>query len=280
VGRYVTAALGPSRALTTHYRSPAPGTVYFDIHSTHVRDILPRHSDFTHCVLLSAEPQIDACKLDPDGSRKLNVTAAISVISQLNVLGIRPVFASTEYVYDGDTGNYTEGDAPAPATLYGQQKLEVERHMTAHAPGGLILRLAKVYGSDPGDRSILTGWLKEIREGRTITAARDQVFSPVHAADVAQAVVALIDRNLAGTFNVAGPEAYTRSGMLRRLASSLALPASIRECSLADLTFADRRPFNLSMSAVKIVEATGLRFRTVRKSCDELAAALRAGAAA
>jgi dTDP-4-dehydrorhamnose reductase len=277
LGRHVTAALGAENVVATYFSQSVPGAVRFDALKTQVQAILPRGANVKQAVILYAEPDIDACKRDPAASRQLNVTATISVIGQLLDLGIRPIFTSTEYVYDGSVGNYTEDDPPCPNTLYGEQKLEVERHLITSAPGSTVLRLAKVYGTTPGDGSLLTNWLRDIEARHEIKAARDQLFSPVHVNDVASVVKEVVDRSLSGLYHVAGPETYTRIGMLRRLIAATQLNANVTECSLHDLKFLDNRPFNVSMDSSKVRAATGLRFKTVREACAELASFIKHG---
>ena len=90
------------------------------------------------------------------GTRKrsyaINVQSTRRVIDDLVELGIKPVFTSSEYVFDGEQGNYVEDDPAIPSTVYGSQKLQIEQYLTDRCVDYAVLRLAKVYGSDPGRR--------------------------------------------------------------------------------------------------------------------------------
>ena len=127
-------------------------------------------------------------------------------------------------------------------------------------------------GATRGDGTILDNWLKQIRSGERIRCAYDQVFSPVHVDDVVAATEAAIQKDLTGVFHVAGTQAYSRLAMLRTLLDCLGSGAEVEECSIRDISFLDHRPSDLSMSPRKLLDVTGLAFRTVLSSCQELVA--------
>jgi dTDP-4-dehydrorhamnose reductase len=81
--------------------------------------------------------------------------------------------------------------------------------------------------------------------------------------------------DLSGIFHVAGPEAISRLELLRRLLNHLDTDAKIDECSINDFDFLDHRPLDVSMNPQKILNATGLSFRSVDSCCREFAQKLR-----
>lgn len=270
IGRHVAAGLGSLGVIGTHSRHPVAGSVYFDVTRMHLSDILPEELPITHALLCSANAKIDACKADVQRSYALNVVGMKAVIDEVVRRGVVPIFLSTEYVFDGERGDYTEEDAPSPTTVYGTQKLEVERYLAEHAPGTVVLRLAKVFGTDPDDGTILSGWLQQIQRGAEIRCARDQVFSPIHVSDVVAVIQAIIRQGLRGLFHVGNPEPRSRLGMLKVLLRYVEADARVIECSLKDLVFLDHRPLDLSLNPQKILGATGLTFRGLPSCCEEI----------
>ena len=270
VGRHIFETLGPTQVIGTYRSNPVPGGIYFDATRMRLVDVLPAHADISHALVVYAEADIDACKADVERSYDINVRSTRQIIDDLVQLGIKPVFTSTEYVFDGERGNYREEDAPNPMTVYGSQKVEIEEYLAEHCKDYAVLRLAKVFGSAPEDGTILANWIKQIHRGEEIRCARDQVFSPVHVDDVVASAIAVIRQDLSGIYHVANPQAYSRLDMLRTLIESCPTQVQVVECSIRDFDFLDQRPLDLSMNPRKVLEATGLEFRSVPSCCLEL----------
>ena len=113
-----------------------------------------------------------------------------------------PIYASTEYVFDGTHGAWRETDEPHPSTQYGIQKLEVERRLLADPRRSLIVRLSRVVGTERGTHSVLGPWLDEISAGKTIRCATDQVFSPADVRDIAGALIRLAGSGATGLYHL------------------------------------------------------------------------------
>jgi dTDP-4-dehydrorhamnose reductase len=270
IGGHVARSYSPGEYLGTYNAHPVDHAVQFDATTMTLEDVLPAGCTFSHAVILFAEPDIDACKADVQRSHELNVRSAKAVIDSALRRGIKPVFMSSEQVFDGDCGGYSEEDTPAPITVYGEQKLEVEEYLARNAADYAVLRLAKVFGTDPADKTIFAGWLRQIHRGDSILCARDQVFSPIHVGDVVASTRAVVSGNLSGTFHLANPKSYSRLDMLKILMARGRLSAEVRECSFRDIAFLDNRARDVSMSPAKILNASGLTFRTIESCCDDL----------
>jgi len=276
VGERLLGKPGPAEAVGTHYSSPPGETLHFDATGMGLGDIISPDSQFSHCFIVFSEADIDACKADIDRSHKINVIGIKKIIDSMINRGIKPIFMSSEYVFDGGKGNYTEGDLPTPNTVYGGQKREIEVYLEESASDYAVLRLAKVYGTDPTDHTIFSGWAIQIQRGEQIRCARDQVFSGVHLDDVVSASIEEVARlDPSGVFNIAGPGSYSRLGMLRTSLAHLEVEADVLEFSIRDIEFLDNRPMGLSMDPSLVQSATGLRFQSVDDCCREFISNLK-----
>lgn len=270
IGKIACQAFGPDRSIGTYRSAPIPGGIYFDATQMRLTDIIGPELSVSHAVINYAETRIDACKADLARSQEVNVRSTKQVIDDLMDLGIKPVFISSEYVFDGEAGNYTEVDQPNPTTVYGSQKWKIERYLSERCDDYSILRLAKVFGTDPEDTTILSAWIKQIDAGEEIRCAKDQVFSPVHVDDVVAMTQATVDMNLKGVFHVSNSEPWSRLAMLQTLVEAMGAKAKIVECSIRDFDFLDNRPLDLSMSPGKMVATTGRTPKSVQACCEEL----------
>jgi dTDP-4-dehydrorhamnose reductase len=211
----------------------------------------------THALLLAAIPQIDRCAQDPAGTRRVNVDGTMRVAEHLLSLGVTPVFFSSDYVFKGDTGGYTD-DAPLdPTTEYGRQKVEVEQRLRELGPErSLIVRLSKVYDMMKGDGTLLDAIAATLVRGGVVRAASDQRFCPTMAGDVLRAVRKLLSSDARGTINVCDDtQACSRLDVARAVERQLRaygpVKGTIEETTLAGLGMSDR-PRDTTMRCVRL----------------------------
>lgn len=91
-----------------------------------------------HCAAYTSPPR---CETHPDISLATNIGGTLNVATACMDRGIRMVFISTEYVFDGTKGMYSEDDAVFPTNLYAWSKLAGEA-IVRHTPNWLIVRCA------------------------------------------------------------------------------------------------------------------------------------------
>jgi dTDP-4-dehydrorhamnose reductase len=116
--------------------------------------------------------------------------------------GLRFVHVSTDLVFDGTKGHYRESDAPAPVSPYGRSKLEAERRVGAACPSATLVRTSLIYGTPDGPQERLA------REGDRFFV--DELRSPVHVGDLADALLELLGHEIAGPLHVAGADDVSR----------------------------------------------------------------------
>ena len=274
VGRHLFAKLGPSRVLATYCRRPIEHGVYFDALSMRLSDVIKTPHVFSHAVLLLGDTHPDSCAADIPRSYALNVKSLQAILASLKELRLKPVFASSEFVFDGTRGNYVEGDPVHPILTYGKQKVEVERFLQETCDNYLIVRFAKILGTERSDGTLLTNWLDVFERERTIRCAADQFFSPIHVEDVVEAILRLIERDCQGLFHVAGEKPFSRLGLLELLVARLRAQTQIHvkvvPCSIHDFPLRERRPLNVSMRPDKFIKSTGIRISSMEELCDRL----------
>jgi dTDP-4-dehydrorhamnose reductase len=117
--------------------------------------------------------------------------------------GLRFVHVSTDLVFDGARGRYREEDPVAPVGTYGASKAEAERRVAALHDAPLIVRTSLIYGGrEPGPQERLA------REGRRFYV--DEIRSPVHVEDLADALLELVGLDVVGPLHVAGADDVSR----------------------------------------------------------------------
>jgi dTDP-4-dehydrorhamnose reductase len=174
-------------------------------------------------------------------------------------LGARLVHVSTDCVFSGRKGKYTEDDAPDPVDLYGRSKLlgEVDR------PGALTLRTS-IVGRDYLKSTALLEWFLSNRGGR-VNGFRNAVYSGLTTTALARVVAELIERHreLGGLWHVASSP-ITKYDLLRMLREAMGLDIEI-------VPF-DDPPCDRSLDGARFEAATGLAIPSWREMVSELAA--------
>ena len=121
------------------------------------------------------------------------------------------VFFSTDLVFDGRKGNYTETDATNPLNVYGETKLAAEEIVLKN-PHHLAVRTSLNGGHSPsGHRAFNEQLRRSLREaGQEMTLFTDEFRCPIPAVETARAVWDLAQKSCAGLYHVAGAEKLSR----------------------------------------------------------------------
>lgn len=217
-------------------------------------------------VILSAICQIDQCKRDPELAARVNLDGTKRLLAILAENDVRPVFFSTDYVYDGTKGNYSETDPPSPNTEYGRQKAAMEEHIQSNYPDALIVRISKIFSINPSDDTLLAEWNQRIQGNETIKTISDQRICPTYNGDLAAGLLALLDQEATGLFNVCQPKPYTRGELLREFLDTLGLSyENTVEMKAREFGFLDERPGDVSLNPAKFLQFTGVQFTSMEE---------------
>ena len=274
VGRHMFAAYGPEKSIATYKNNPIADGVYFDALTMGLADIVDPPDSISHAVVLLGDVKADSCARDVEKSQALNVRSIKSILEYLRQHAIKPVFTSSHWVFDGIKGGYTEEDEVSPILRYAMQKVEVEEYLQETFQEYLVARLAMVYGSQRGDDTVLTNWVKAIEQGRTSYCAYDSINCPIHVEDVVEALTRLMDTGSNGIFHVCSPKPFSRLQLYQTLLSHYGdrVPdgAQAVSCSFHDFETLEKRPLNVSMRPDKLLNATNVPIRDVESVCREL----------
>jgi dTDP-4-dehydrorhamnose reductase len=151
---------------------------------------------------VSAYTNVDGAEANEDEAYAINALGVENLAIAAHEHGAKFLTISTDYVFDGSgTMPYPE-DAPRdPLNAYGRTKAAGEELALAANPDGTyIVRTAWLYG-EHGPNFAKT-MLRLAGERETITVIDDQIGQPTWTADLAVAIVRLLDAEApAGTYH-------------------------------------------------------------------------------
>lgn len=122
------------------------------------------------------------------------------------------VYISTDYVFDGKNGPYTEDASVNPISVYGRHKLEAEQMVLKEIPGALVLRITNVYGDEARGKNFIARIVQQCEEGKELTLKLpyDQFASPTNAWDIARAMFVLLRDGKSGIYHTGSTDFMNR----------------------------------------------------------------------
>lgn len=195
LGRCIVDKLMPrARVFCTYYsQSVFPDSYSYDFFHDDIRPIIEETDVST--VIFTAMVEFE----EPE---------AVAASMQRFVRGChdrRVVYLSSDGIFDGKRGNYTEDDVPMPCTRYGRNLLTCETFVQDHCANVCIIRPSYLYGFSHGQLDPrLARTRNALMAGEQVQCFHDMYKSPLGVVQVAEAVITLSDSDYVGIMHVAG----------------------------------------------------------------------------
>ncbi len=209
-----------------------------------------------HC---AAQANVDACEHDPENARKLNTELPRKLAQLVARGGARLLYVSTDAVFDGQKGEYTETDSPNPVNVYAQTKLDGETAVLDASLNAIVARI-NIFGWSPsGKRSLAEFFFNNLDAGNQIKGFTDIFFCPVLVNDIADLFYQMLDKGLSGLYHVVSSESISKYdfgvAIARRFGfdPDLITPISVTQSGLR----AVRSP-NLTLRVDKLIHDLGV----------------------
>ena len=168
----------------------------------------------------AAMTDVDLCedkKLECD---TLNVDAVQYLADACAKIGAHLIHISTDFIFDGEDGPYTEEDKPNPLSYYGTSKLKSEEILYNHKVKWTILRTIIVFGvAENMSKGNIVLWAKNaLEEGDPLNIIDDQFRAPTLAEDLADACILAAKKKAYGIFNASGKDIMSIYEIVERIA--------------------------------------------------------------
>ena len=207
----------------------------------------------------AALANLEACEANPALAEKLNSELPEKLANYVAKGGARLVHISTDAVFDGKHGGYTEEDQPNPLSLYARTKLKGEQVVLAANPQAIVARVNLFGWSLSGKRSLAEWFFNNLSAENSIMGFTDVYFCPLLTNDLAKILLKMLDISAQGLFHIVSSECSSKYDFGVRLArlfdfdETLIRPALVSEAGLA----AVRSP-NLTLNSDKLSTELGV----------------------
>jgi len=273
IGKYF---LDQKNFIFTYYSKKIKGGIKFNLLNDSLDNIIDKNK-VSQVVILSSYSDPDFCKKYLKMSRLLNVKKTKEIIDSLISRNIYFIFFSTEFVYDGKKGNYTENDKTDPVNIYGKQKIEIEKYIQKKTKKFCIFRVAKTYGDNFKEKTLITDFLIKCKSGQEIYAASDQIFSPLYIKDLVRITLFFLKKEIKGIYNLGGGTSFTRYELYNKFNNLLSNNKSkyklgkIIKTKMSNFKFFERRPNNVSLDTNKIQKVINFKLSDIERIFKNIA---------
>ncbi len=175
-----------------------------------------------------AYTNVDGCEDDKKGAMALNSDLPETLAKAAKSLSSKLIHFSTDYIFDGKAGPYSEDAIPNPLSFYGKSKLAGENAIKANIDNFLILRTNIVYGNSSYGKNDFVRWICEnLKVGKKLNIITGQVGNPTFTEDIAEAVLRFIEKDSKGVFNLAGSDLLNRYEIAVKIAEICGYDAAL-----------------------------------------------------
>jgi dTDP-4-dehydrorhamnose reductase len=212
---------------------------------------------------------VDACEANPDLAYRLNTEFPAKLAAHVARGGARLVHLSTDAVFDGQRGDYTEQDLPNPQGVYARTKLDGERAVAEADPHAIIARINLFGWSLSGQRSLAEWFFYNLSVGKGVNGFTDVYFCPLLVNDLAHILLDTLHLRLEGLYHVVGSQCLSKYAFGTALAEQFNLdPGLVSPCLVQDGGLKAARSPNLSLRSDRLAADLGRPLPDIAAALD------------
>ena len=273
IGRLITNFKNKNNILT-YNKNKISGGIHFDITKNNLNFFFEKFP-INKVVLLSAISDPDECYKNKRYSHLVNVIKTRKLINKIIKKKIYFVFFSSEYIFCGKKGNYTEKSIVKPNNLYGLQKNSIENYIKKNTKNYAILRIAKIYGDKLNDQTLISNFISDLIKGkRKFEIANDQKFNPLYVKDLKIVLDKFLKNEIKGVYNVGGYQQLSRYECIKKIIKKLNVKnkkkISLNRTNLSNFNIVDKRPLNVTMNINKLRKKTKIKMNKLENIAKKI----------
>jgi dTDP-4-dehydrorhamnose reductase len=219
---------------------------------------------------LAALTDISLCEKNKKLAKKINIEGTKNIVFASEEIGARLIFASTNYVFNGKKGMYSEKDKTNPVNFYSQTKLEAEKEILKYK-NSVVIRITPFGWNLFEKSSFLSSIIETLEKERPFNAFTDQFFSPLSTYDLSKILIKIFESDITGILNIAGQEKMSKFEFSEKVSEVFNLdPKMINPIKLNDLGDSVERPKDTSLDISKAKSLFGDIFPPVSIGLEKM----------
>ncbi len=220
----------------------------------------------------AAETNVDKCENQKEHALRVNVEGTKVLAEACKQVDARIVYVSTDYVFDGKKGSYSEEDRPNPINYYGLTKLMGEKCVKEFCEDFLILRTSVLYGVHPEKPNFAMWVLRTLSEQKKLSVVEDHYNSPTLADNLAEVILEVVNKKLEGLYHTAGSERVSRYRFALQIAEIFDFDANlIKPIKMSELkSWTAKRPKDSSLCIDKVKKQIDTKLLGITQGLKEM----------
>ena len=200
----------------------------------------------------AAYTDVDACETNRDLAWKINAEATRHIAIASASINAHVICVSTDYVFDGEKGLYTEEDRTNSISYYGYTKLKGEEFIKECATKWCIVRPSVIYGWSVYKQNFATWLINSINEKKAVKVLKDQYVSPTLNTNLAEMLLEIAERRITGVLHTAGKTRISRYEYALSLAEVFNMNKElIKPAMMYEMSWKAKRPRDSSLNVSK-----------------------------
>ena len=206
----------------------------------------------------AALANLEGCDKNPELAYQLNAEVPGLLAWHLKRMGVPLLHISTDAVFDGTKGDYSETDMPNPINTYAHSKLMGEDNVISEYKEAIIGRVVFFGWTLTGRRSLAEYFYNHLKAEETANGFTDMIFTPLYVEHLANLLLEALEKELYGTYHFFGNQAVSKYAFGVSLAREFGFDESlVSPISVMDSELTTQRSLNLSMNNDKLRAALG-----------------------
>ncbi len=220
----------------------------------------------------ASETNVDKCETQKEHAWRTNAEGTRNIALACSKSEAKLVYISTDYVFDGEKGNYDEQDTPNPINYYGVTKLQGEKQVIHHCKNYVILRTSVLYGWHPWKQDFATWVIKSLKQNKETTVVDDHYNTPTLADNLAEMTIKAVQKDLQGLYHASGSERISRYEFAKQIAKVFSLDQNlIKPTKMSQLTaWVAKRPRDSSLNTSKIQKQLKIKALNITEGLNRM----------
>ncbi|HTX60701.1 MAG TPA: SDR family oxidoreductase, partial [Methanobacterium sp.] len=218
----------------------------------------------------AALTNVDYCEDHQDEAHKINAQGTLNMVKACEKADSKLVYVSTDFVFDGTEGLYSEDHETRPLSYYGISKLKGEEFVQESDVNYAIVRVSVLYGWHT-NFNYVTWVINELKAENQINIVTDEYNSPTYADNAAEAILKIFTKDKRGIYHIAGDERINRFEFARNIAKVFELDKTlIKPIKSEDLIRKAQRPLDSSLSVEKAKNDLDVKLLNTKDGLKEM----------
>jgi len=219
---------------------------------------------------LAALTDVEKCEVDKQLASLINEKSTETIAKEAEKLKSFLIYISTDYVFDGIKGDYTETDFPNPLNHYGKTKLAGEKIVKNINTKWSVIRTSTPFGINSYKKSFPDWIVDNLQKNKKLNILDDQITSPTYVPNLSKMILEIITRKLEGFFHLSGSTRISRFEFAKKIVKNLNLDNSLlNPVKLATMPWKSKRPFDSSLDVSKANSILTTKPFSIEDSLDE-----------